>query len=159
MKHNVRLLLMNVVVSILPWRLRPRLLRRCGMNVGSGTMILSRCLFSDNKVSFGRNCFVNTQVLFDASAPITIGDSVQLAYRVTLVTGTHKIGESTQRASSATCEPIVIGTGCWLGASTTVMPGVTIGQGCIVAAGSVVVDDCAPDGLYGGVPARRIRDL
>ena len=39
------------------------------------------------------------------------------------------------------------------------MPGVTIGEGCIVAAGAVVTKDCESHGLYAGVPARRIRDL
>jgi maltose O-acetyltransferase len=40
-----------------------------------------------------------------------------------------------------------------------VLPGVTIGAGCAVAAGAVVTADCEPDGLYAGVPARRVRDL
>lgn len=39
------------------------------------------------------------------------------------------------------------------------LPGVTVGKGCVVAAGAVVAADCAPNGLYGGVPARRIKDL
>ncbi|WP_372495087.1 acyltransferase [Nocardioides pinisoli] len=49
--------------------------------------------------------------------------------------------------------------GAWIGAAVTVLPGVTIGPGCVVAAGSVVTADCQANGLYAGVPARRIRDL
>ena len=49
--------------------------------------------------------------------------------------------------------------GCWICAGCTILPGVTIGEGCVIAAGSVVNKDCAPDGLYAGVPAKRIKDL
>jgi maltose O-acetyltransferase len=54
---------------------------------------------------------------------------------------------------------VSVGNGSWLGTGVTVLPGVTIGEGCVIAAGAVVTADCAPDGLYAGVPARRIRDL
>ena len=39
------------------------------------------------------------------------------------------------------------------------MPGVTVGSGCIIAAGAVLTADCSPDGIYAGVPAKRIKDL
>jgi acetyltransferase-like isoleucine patch superfamily enzyme len=40
-----------------------------------------------------------------------------------------------------------------------VAPGVNVGSGCIIAAGALVVRDCEPNGLYAGVPAKRIKDL
>jgi len=40
-----------------------------------------------------------------------------------------------------------------------ILGGVTVGEGCLVAAGAVVTADCAPHGLYGGAPARRLREL
>jgi maltose O-acetyltransferase len=40
-----------------------------------------------------------------------------------------------------------------------IMPGVTVGNGCIIASGALVNKDCAPNGLYAGVPAIRIKDL
>jgi len=55
--------------------------------------------------------------------------------------------------------PIVVGDGSWIGTRATVLAGVTVGDGCVIAAGAVVTDDCEPDGLYVGVPARRVRDL
>jgi maltose O-acetyltransferase len=39
------------------------------------------------------------------------------------------------------------------------LPGVTVGDGCVIAAGSVVTGDCEPHGVYAGVPAKRVRDL
>lgn len=55
--------------------------------------------------------------------------------------------------------PIVIGRGCWIGANVTIMPGVTIGDGCVIGAGSLVTNDCEPNGVYVGIPARRKKEL
>lgn len=52
-----------------------------------------------------------------------------------------------------------VGDGCWIGANATILPGVTVAPGCVIAAGAVVTKDTEPDGLYAGVPARRVRDL
>lgn len=52
-----------------------------------------------------------------------------------------------------------IGMGTWIGAGAVVLPGVTIGPGCVVAAGAVVVRHCEPNGLYAGVPARRVKEI
>jgi len=48
----------------------------------------------------------------------------------------------------------VIGDGAWIGARVIILPGVTVGAGAVIAAGSVVTSDCAPDSLYAGVPAQ-----
>lgn len=64
-----------------------------------------------------------------------------------------------RRAGPSTQEPITVQEGTWIGARSTILPGVTIGAGVIVAAGSVVTRDCDPHSLYAGVPARKIRSL
>ncbi|WP_308493924.1 acyltransferase [Microbacterium terrisoli] len=73
------------------------------------------------------------------------------------VTATHVVGDATRRAAAATSAPIVVGDGVWIGARAIILPGVSIGDGCVIAAGAVVARDCEPHGLYGGVPAMRIR--
>ena len=55
--------------------------------------------------------------------------------------------------------PIVIGDRVWIGSNATVLPGVTIGDGAIVAAGAVVTKDVAPNTVVAGVPARLLRPL
>ncbi len=54
---------------------------------------------------------------------------------------------------------IVIGRDVWLGANAKVLPGVTIGDGAIVAAGAVVTKDAPPNTVVGGVPAKVIKWL
>lgn len=51
----------------------------------------------------------------------------------------------------------VIGNDVWIGYDTLVMPGVKVGDGAIIAARSVVVNDVAPYTIYGGNPAKLIR--
>ncbi len=72
---------------------------------------------------------------------------------------THEIGSAQSRAGADVSYPIKVGNGCWIGARSTILPGVTVGDGCIIAAGSVVNKDCEPNSLYAGVPARKIKDL
>jgi acetyltransferase-like isoleucine patch superfamily enzyme len=50
-----------------------------------------------------------------------------------------------------------IGTRCFIGARSIILPGITIGDGCVVAAGSVVTADVAPGTIVAGNPAKVIR--
>jgi maltose O-acetyltransferase len=54
---------------------------------------------------------------------------------------------------------VFIGNGVWVGVNATILPGITIGDGCVIAAGAVVTSDCEPNCLYGGVPAKIIKRL
>ena len=152
--------LVNTIAAsaLIPPRARHRLLRAAGIDLESCSLA-SGCFIGSRRLTVGQGSYVNQGCLFDNWAQITIGRNCSLAMRVTLVTSTHEQGSSDKRAGRRTSAPIRIEDGCWLGANVTVLPGVTVGAGCIVAAGAVVADDCAPNGLYGGVPARRLRDL
>ena len=52
---------------------------------------------------------------------------------------------------------VTIGNDVWIGQRVMIMPGVTIGDGCIIAAGAVVTKDVAPYSIVGGVPARVLK--
>ncbi|MBQ5617563.1 MAG: sugar O-acetyltransferase, partial [Alistipes sp.] len=55
--------------------------------------------------------------------------------------------------------PIHIGRNVWIGAGAMILPGVTIGENAIIAAGAVVNKDVAPNMIVGGVPARELREI
>lgn len=55
-------------------------------------------------------------------------------------------------------QDVRIGEGCWLGTRVVVLPGVTIGDGCVVAAGAVVTKDLPPNTIAAGVPATVVRE-
>jgi phosphonate metabolism protein (transferase hexapeptide repeat family) len=55
-------------------------------------------------------------------------------------------------------ERVVIGNDVWIGHGAIVLPGVTVGDGAVLAAGAVVTRDVEPYAVVGGVPARKLRD-
>jgi maltose O-acetyltransferase len=92
-------------------------------------------------------------------APIVIGARCDIGPNVSLMTGSHEIGDCDRRAGPGTARPIVIGDGCWIGAGAMILGGVTIGEGSIVGAGSVVIRDIPAHTLSAGVPAVEKRQL
>ncbi|TQF73507.1 acyltransferase [Rhodococcus spelaei] len=144
--------------ALVPVWLRILLLLAGGAKVW-GAGIYSGCHFGGKDIRMGLGTFVNRGVLFDCTAPITLGRQVAVGHRAQFITSTHEIGPADGRGGRVYHRPIVVGDGCWIGAGATVLPGVTIGSGCIVGAGAVVTKDCEPNGVYAGNPARRIRDL
>ena len=103
-------------------------------------------------IRVGRNVFVNHACEFMDRGGITIEDDVLIGPRVNLVTINHPLDPAHRR--STYCAPIVIKKGAWVGASVSVMPGVTIGENAIVAANAVVTRDVPDLAVVGGVPAR-----
>lgn len=108
-------------------------------------------------VVVGDDAFINRDAYIRPGT--VIGDRVNLGPFVRLITDTHDIGPAERRAGAVRHDPIAIGDGTWIGASVTVLAGVSIGRGCVVAAGAVVVDDLPDNSLAAGVPARVLRRL
>lgn len=156
----VRDVTLNSVIAspLVPARARWLALRAVGMRV-ERCSVASRVWFGSSRVSIGRGTYVGHHCLFDTWAPIVIGERCAVAMQVSFVTSSHELGGPQRRAGAMTTRPVTVGDGAWLGARVTVLPGVTIGEGAVVAAGAVVTDDCVPHTLYAGVPARAVRTL
>lgn len=143
---------------LIPRPLRLVFYRLAGIKVTVAD-VFSRVTVTSSRLSLGSHVTINAGCLFDTSAPITIGAHTRIGQRAMFITSTHRIGSPDERAGERYDEPIVIGSGAWIGAGALVLPSVRIEDGCVIAAGAVVTADCAANGLYAGVPARRIRDL
>ena len=76
-----------------------------------------------------------------------------------VLTQTHDIGPSHRRAGPNRTARVRIGHGCWIGARTVILPGVTIGDGAVIGAGSIVNRDVPADTLVAGAPVWVIRAL
>jgi maltose O-acetyltransferase len=146
-------------LPFIPGRIRIAILRLCGIKVGRGVTLFSQIFFGSKKCEIGDNCFISVQCLIDGSDFVKVGNNVHLAMGVRLITSFHEVGPSHQRAGPGAKAPITIGDGCWLGASSLVLPGVEIARGCIIGAGAIITRNTRPNGLYVGVPAKRIKDL
>ena len=162
MNVHVRNLVCNVIAAnyVVPVSWRVALLRAAGIEIGEGTAVKSRCTFAGPaRVTIGTAGYVSYQVIFDATGDVTVGDQTYIASGVSIGTCTHEVGDAAKRAGRQFPSPVTIGDGVWVGLNVSVLPGVRIGSGCVIAAGAVVAEDCEPNGLYGGVPARRLKDL
>jgi maltose O-acetyltransferase len=143
---------------LVPSHQRWRLLRVLGIDADP-CEIRPRFLMGGRNIRIGRDSILNYGVFLDNAERIEIGSKVYIGPQVTVLTGTHHMGPSERRAGDNHNLPVSIRDGSWIGARATIMPGVTVGAGCVVATGAVVTQDCAPNGLYAGVPAVRKRDL
>jgi maltose O-acetyltransferase len=110
-------------------------------------------------IRIGARSFVNFGAIVLDCAAVTIGDEVQIATNVQLLTATHPLDAATRRAGPELAFPISIGDGAWLGGGVIVCPGVTIGENTVVGAGSVVVKDLPAGVLAVGNPCRPLREL
>jgi maltose O-acetyltransferase len=108
---------------------------------------------------FGSRSFINFGLVCLDVARVTIGDDVQIASNVQLLTAWHPIDPEQRRNKWEAGSPITIGNNVWLGGGVIVCPGVTIGDNTVVGAGAVVVKDLPANVIAVGNPARVIREV
>ena len=137
--------------------------RKCGKDVSVG----QKCFITYKNVCVGNHSSIGYGALFMSTrASVLIGNHVMFGPRVTIITGNHRtdiIGRYMNSIQDFEKEAeddqdVVIMDDVWIGANVTILKGVTIKEGSIVAAGSVVTKDVDPYSIYGGVPAKKIRD-
>jgi maltose O-acetyltransferase len=134
---------------------RDALLRELFGGVGDGSTVKPRfsCDYGFN-IRAGRNLFVNYDCVFLDVAPIDIGDDVQIAPAVQILTATHPLDPAVRRSGLEGGRPIRIGHNVWIGGGAIVLPGVTVGDDAVIGAGSVVTRDVPAGAVVVGNPAR-----
>ena len=93
--------------------------------------------------------------------PVDIGNHVNLAQGITVTALNHNFSETNKRIDEqgVSTNPVTIEDDVWVGANAVILPGVTIGEHCVVAAGAVVTKDVPPHSLVAGVPAKVIKQI
>lgn len=105
-------------------------------------------------IHIGKNVFINCGCHFQDQGGIYIGDGALIGSQVVLATINH--GRKPEERADNIPAPIRIGKRVWVGSHATILPGVSVGDGAIVAAGAVVTKDVPPNTVVGGVPAKVI---
>ena len=108
-------------------------------------------------ISIGENVFVNFDCTFLALGGITIEDDVLIGPKVSLITESHPLDP--QQRKGLIGKAIHIKKNAWIGANATILPGVTVGENAVVAAGAVVSKDVPDNAIVGGVPAKVIKSI
>jgi maltose O-acetyltransferase len=139
---------------------RRAILRELLGHLGEDTVIRPplRCDYGIH-TSVGARTFANFGLVILDCAPVRIGDDVQIASNVQLLTATHPLDPDVRRTGLESARPITIEDGVWLGGGVIVCPGVTIGADTVVGAGAVVTRDLPSRVLAVGNPARVVRPL
>ena len=136
-----------------PWRIF--LLKLFGAKVKWSSNVLPSCkIWQPWNLTMGDFACLSEDVDCYTVAPIVVGDQTTVSQGVKLCTASHDI---TSKIMELTYEPIVIGPNAWVAGWSIVLPGVTIGEGAVVAAGAVVTKDVEPWTVVGGNPAKFIK--
>ena len=124
-----------------------------------GTFSLFPPFYTDcgKNIRVGKNVFINSGCKFQDQGGIVIGDGALIGHNVVLATLNHGLGQETRH--DLVPAPIRIGKEVWIGSNSTILPGITIGNGAIVAAGAVVTKNVPENTIVGGVPAKVIRKI
>ena len=107
------------------------------------------------QMKIGKGVFVNHSLTCMAAGGITIDDGVMIGPNVRIVTDNHDF----QNRMVLRCKPVHICRNAWIGVGAIILPGVTIGENAVVAAGAVVTKDVAPNAVVGGNPAKFIKSI
>ena len=104
----------------------------------------------------GDDVFFNRGATVFAAELVEIGDHTRIADHVTIHdTDFHEV----EQDAPVRTAPVRIGRNVWIGRNAVVLPGVTIGDHAVVAAGSIVTRDVPGRVLVAGNPATARRDL
>lgn len=106
-------------------------------------------------ITIGKDVFINSGCHFQDQGGIQIGDGALIGHNVVLATINHDLNPEENRKNHYA--PITIGAHVWIGSNATILPGVTLGDWAVVAAGAVVTQDVPPRTVVGGVPAKVLK--
>lgn len=140
------------------------LLRWAGAKIGKNVRINSSAVFSGNgDLRIDDDVWIGAGDVISPIAPacITIGSHIDFGPGVMIITGSHEIDlEGEHIGGKGAAASVSIGNGCWLGARTTILPGVALAEKTLVAAGAVVTKSVdVPCSLVAGVPAEIKKQL
>lgn len=108
-------------------------------------------------IRIGKRVFFNSGCKFQDQGGIIIGDDVLVGHNCVIATLNH--AEDPDHRADMTPKPVRIGDKVWIGANVTILPGVSVGEGAILAAGAVVTKDVPPRTTVAGIPARVVKNF
>ncbi len=153
-----RKLLLKLNQAATPVEMLELLGRITGQEIDESTAIFPPFHINYGKhTAIGKNVFINFDCVFLDFGGITIEDNVFIAPKVSLLTEGHPM--SPKDRHSLTVAPIHLRKNAWIGGNATLMPGVTIGENSIVAAGAVVTKDVPDNSVAAGIPAKIVRSI
>lgn len=153
--YKTKALLNQLNQSNAPNEIREILGKITGQEIDKNTNVFTPIYINYGKnTKIGKRVFINFDCVFLDLGGITIENNVLIAPKVSLLSEGHPTNPKDRGKLIA--KPIHIRRNVWIGAGATILPGVTIGENSIVAAGAVVSKDVPANTIVGGIPAKEI---
>lgn len=131
------------------------LLKSFGATIGKGLVIKNNVIIkSPWNLVVGDYCWLGEGCWIDNLDKVTIGNNVCISQGALLLTGNHDYTDPSMPYRNG---PIGIEDGVWIGAQSTVCPGVTVHRNAILTVGSIATKSMDAGGIYQGNPAVKIR--
>ena len=153
-----RQLLVQMNNSSDPAEIRELLSQITGSAIDESVAVFTPLYINYGKhIKIGKNVFINFDCVFLDLGGITIEDNVLIAPKVSVLSEGHPV--SPNKRQSLVPGNIHIKKNAWIGAGATILPGVTVGENAVVAAGAVVSKDVPANTIVGGIPAKQIKSF
>ena len=108
-------------------------------------------------LKIGKQVFINSGAMFTDLGGIELEDKVLVGPNVIIISVNHPLDPEKRRGVEL--KSVLIKENAWLGANATILPGVTVGENAVVAAGAVVSKDVPANTVVAGVPAKVIKKI
>jgi acetyltransferase-like isoleucine patch superfamily enzyme len=150
----------RALLQALPGQIGEALRRRFyGFECHRSSRVLSNVtVYHPEKLTIGKNSGISSGCQLNAAGGITIGDNVLIGPGTYIWTQNHHFSSSETliREQGYEYAAVTIGNDVWIAAQCTVLPGLTIADGCVIAAGSVLTRSTSKYTVMAGVPAKQI---
>lgn len=166
-KRMIRMICITIINVFLSgthfFKLKRFLLRSAGVTVGDDSCVVGPIKLGGlTNLVIGKHVWVGANLSVHGNGGVILGNNIDIAPDVSFITGGHEINYGlnySHRAGTGQSYIIKVGNGCWLGARVMILGNTEIESGNVIAAGCLVNKSLPSDGLYAGVPAKRVRDL
>lgn len=161
--NSKRMYIVNLLMELLPnsgcQKLKAKLMRWAGVQVGKNVEFFQGFKIQGvGEVVIGDNTFFGHQslIIINEGSKVIVEDNSGLGTRSTIITGFHPLTPDGERIISreGTCSVVRLCKGSCIATSCLILPGVTVGEKALVAAGSVVTSDVTPYNVVAGNPAK-----
>ncbi len=139
------------------------ILRIFGATIGKNCDVETGLSFHNcndfRNLTIGNNCHIGKNCFFDLRGEITIENNVVISMKVTIITHQDINKSELSLLYSESVGGVSIGNNCYIGVNSTILKNVRINNASIVAACSLVLSNIPTSKLYGGVPAKFIKNI
>lgn len=135
--------------------LKAGFLKAAGAKIGRNPVFYPNAwIMTGKNLRIGDDVDISMGVIITTSGGVTIGNRCLIGYRSQIFSANHKIDTTVPvRFSGHEDAPVTIGDDVWICANCLILPGSSIGNGTVIAAGSVVNGDIPGNVVAAGVPA------